>query len=545
MITMELLLRVPLFASLRRDELEELARVAADVQLDAGEWLAREGDSLKFFVVIEGQMVLIKDVLGLAVSKMDLAVGEWFGEVSALFGLPTQSALRAVTACRVVQFDRQTVQKLVQGASDCGATILRVMNERLAESEKHVLAMPSSRVRLVGNVERNDLLEIRTFLRLNRIPYEWDDKTFVHDEGLGEFGVPKVYVDGSCCSDLIPTVRDVANALGLGTLQRKDTYDLAVVGGGPAGLAAAVYGASEGLSVLLIERSAVGGQAGTSSRIENYLGFFNGISGDDLSERASKQAQRFGAEMIVTREVMALSRGAQCYRIALDGGQEVSCKSVILATGVEWRRLRAEGLERLLGRGVSYGAAPIEPGNLVGKEVFIVGGGNSAGQAAVFFAKYAKHVTVLVRGADVASSMSHYLIDQMGCRGNISVETGTEIIAVKGKSHLEGIVTRSVIGDTHREAGVLCVMIGANASTAWLPGNLERDERGYIKTGRDLSVPLEVLGDRSPFHLETNLPGLFCAGDVRSGSIKRVASAVGEGSMAVAFVHQFLALELH
>jgi thioredoxin reductase (NADPH) len=319
-----------------------------------------------------------------------------------------------------------------------------------------------------------------------------------------------------------------------------------VAGAGPAGLAAGVYGASEGLKVLVVEKSAAGGQAGTSSRIENYLGFPNGISGDELSERALKQAGRFGAEIAMTREIEhiePLEEGGYC--VELDGGQRVSACVVLLATGVEWRRLEAEGVDRLQGRGVLYGASRNEASNVVGKRVFIVGGGNSAGQAAVFFSNYAEEVTVLVRRAGLELTMSQYLIEQIAKKGNIHIEPYSEVVTAEGEEHLERLRTRKQVPgkeavEQTRDADALFVMIGADASTAWLPAGMERDAKGYICTGRDLKTwKLE----REPFPLETNLPGIFCAGDVRHDSIKRVSSGVGEGSMAIAFIHQYLALQ--
>jgi thioredoxin reductase (NADPH) len=352
---------------------------------------------------------------------------------------------------------------------------------------------------------------------------------------------PSVIIDRQFCVGQPPTVRKVAEALGFRTRPKSDGYDVVVVGAGPAGLAAAVYGSSEGLKVLLIERATVGGQAGTSSRIENYLGFPSGISGDDLSERAFKQASQFGTEIVLTRQVESVApiEGGWCAE--LDGGERVSTRAVILATGVDWRRLEAEGVDRLLGRGVLYGAGRTEAPTVVGKDVFIVGGGNSAGQAAVYFSSYASSVTVLVRGAGLKLTMSQYLIDQIQKKPNITIEPYTTVVSVGGENALETICTRSLNeAPRMRNADALFVMIGADATTDWLPEELRRDEKGYVCTGRDL--PLWRDRDRKPFPLETNLPGLFCVGDVRHSSIKRVSSSVGEGSMAVAFVHQYLAL---
>jgi thioredoxin reductase (NADPH) len=296
---------------------------------------------------------------------------------------------------------------------------------------------------------------------------------------------------------------------------------------------------------LIVERCACGGQAGTSSRIENYLGFPEGISGDDLTGRGFKQATRFGAEVALTRSVEKITPSSDGYVCEFDGGQSVSGRTVVLATGVDWRRLQAKGEDRLLGHGIFYGAARQEATNVVGKKVFIVGGGNSAGQAAIFLSSYAAEVKVLVRGAGLKLSMSQYLIDQIASKANIEVLPFTQVVSADGENHLQRIEVR--VQAPHEaekilsyEADALFVMIGADASTSWLPGDLERDPRGYICTGRDLTT---WKLDRHPFPLETSLPGMFAAGDVRHNSIKRVSSGVGEGSMAIAFIHQYLALQ--
>jgi thioredoxin reductase (NADPH) len=299
-----------------------------------------------------------------------------------------------------------------------------------------------------------------------------------------------------------------------------------------------VYVASEGLRVALIERNAVGGQAGSSSRIENYLGFPNGISGDELSARALRQANQFGAEIVMTRSVEKLEPVEGDYEVQLDGGIHVRTRTVVLATGVEWRRLEAEGIDRLQGKGVLYGASRTEAQTVIGKQVFIVGGGNSAGQAAMFFSSYAASVTLLVRGAGLERSMSQYLIAQLAQRRNIFVETHTNVVSVDGDTHLDSIVSIGNDGQLRtRAAGALFLMIGAKANNHWLPIELERDEHGFICTGRDIANWSQ---ERAPFLLETSMPGVFCAGDVRQNSIQRVSSGVGEGSMAIAFVHQYL-----
>jgi len=408
-----------------------------------------------------------------------------------------------------------------------------------------MLNLPSSRVQIIGSRFDDDCREIRTFLSMNRIPYEWVDRDrstqSPSSNPASDLGDLSVVVDGASCISYPPTVRKVAESLGLQTAPRHEDYDVVIIGGGPAGLAAAVYGASEGLSVLLVERKAPGGQAGASSRIENYLGFPNGISGDDLSQRAFRQAIKFGAEVVLTREVQEIipqSNGT--YTIGLDGGDAVDTKTVILATGVDWRRLEADGVDRFIGRGVLYGAARTEAPTVAGKRVFIIGGGNSAGQAALFFANYASSVTLLVRGQDLKRSMSQYLIDQIALVPRIQIETETQVVSADGTDCLKGIETRKAGGLViRRSADALFVMIGADAVTHWLPAQLQR-ENGYVRTGREVSDQPGWAADRAPFLLETNLPGFFCVGDIRYNSIKRVSSSVGEGSMAIAFVHQYL-----
>jgi thioredoxin reductase (NADPH) len=539
---------LPLFACLDETERQRFAERAADVRLEAGEWLIREGEVAYFFVLLEGRLQLLKDVLGRSKELVDYKAGDFFGEVPILLGAPAFVSIQAKSKARVARFDAQHLFELVETSAACSALILKTMTDRLMSVQKFAKDTPSSRVLLVGTRYDSDCSDIRVFLSANRIPYEWVDAEREPERMpacmAGEYTGPSVIVDRAYCVEA-PTVRSVAEALGIRTTPRYEEYDVVIAGAGPAGLAAGVYGASEGLKVLMVERSAAGGQAGTSSRIENYLGFPNGISGEDLSERALKQAARFGAEIVMTRTVEALeplSDGRYCVQV--DGGQHVSGRVVLLATGVEWRMLGAEGVDRLQGRGVLYGASRNEASNVVGKRVFLVGGGNSAGQAAVFFSNYAAEVTILVRRKGLELTMSQYLIEQIDAKKNVRVEPFTEVLSAEGDDHLERIVTRTRSGGQEsvqtRVADALFVMIGADASTAWLPKNLERDAGGYICTGRDLNTwSLE----REPFPLETNLPGVFCAGDVRHGSIKRVSSGVGEGSMGIAFIHQYLALQ--
>jgi thioredoxin reductase (NADPH) len=548
MITSDELNKIPIFACLEEPERQRFANKAADVHLKSGEWLIREGDIPYFYVLLEGDLALIKDVLGQPREFHRYQVGAFFGEVPILMGAPAFVSVQAKSWCRIARFDRQQLQELIRDSAACSAIILQTMNARLASVQEWMKEVPSSRVFIVGSQYDTDCRDIRSFLSMNRIPYEWVDREREPDRVPiclpKDSSGPAVIVDRAFCVGQPPTVRKVAEALGIRTTPTRENYDVVVIGGGPAGLAAAVYGASEGLCVLLIERNAAGGQAGTSSRIENYLGFPNGISGDELSERALRQAGRFGAEMVLTREVQNIEPMTGGYCVEMDSGDRVMTKTVILATGVDWRRLDAEGVDELLGRGVLYGAARTESPTVIGKDVFIVGGGNSAGQAAMFFSNYANSVKMLVRGAGLHLSMSQYLIDQLASKKNISIEPFTQVVSVGGEDHLETLCTSTKGSEPQmRKADALFVLIGADANTGWLPKNLQRDEKGYICTGRDVMDLPNWNGSRPPFMLETNLSGFFCAGDVRHDSIKRVSSGVGEGSMAIAFVHQYLALE--
>src|SRR6202045_4558628 len=424
-----------------------LSQQAADLHLEPDEYLIHEGEPASFFVVMDGITEVLKDVVGRRTEVSEHKPGDFFGELAILMATAAPGSVRAKTACHLARLDPQHLQELIRRSPECCAVILQTLNERVQVAQKYMLNLPSSRVQVVGSKFNDECREIRAFLSMNRIPYEWVDrdrsaKLALADPVCDVAGL-SVVVDGTFCISHPPTVRKVAEALGFQTAPNRQNYDVAIIGGGPAGLAAAVYGASEGLSVLLVERKAPGGQAGTSSRIENYLGFPNGISGDDLSQRAFRQAVKFGAEVVLTREVQEIipqPNGA--YTIGLDGGDRVDTKTVILATGVDWRRLEADGGDRFIGRGVLYGAARTETPTVTGKRVFIVGGGNSAGQAALFFSNYASSVTMLVRGEDLKRSMSQYLIDQIALARGIRVETGTQVISADGTDCLKAIETR-------------------------------------------------------------------------------------------------------
>ncbi|MFI5936348.1 FAD-dependent oxidoreductase [Actinoplanes sp. NPDC051494] len=406
-------------------------------------------------------------------------------------------------------------------------------------------------IRVVGHRWSEPSYQIRDFLARNLVPYKWfsadepEGLRLLEAAGVGPESIPLVVTaDGRAMQN--PTTLEVAEAAGLSTAPERDFYDLIIVGGGPAGLGAAVYGASEGLKTLLIERTAVGGQAGQSSRIENYLGFPDGISGSQLTDRARRQAGKFEAEVLNTREVTGLRTDGSARTLTFADGGAVSAHSIVLATGVAYRPLVADGIAGLTGSGVYYGSASTEGPSCAGSDVYIIGGANSAGQAALFFSRYARSVTLLVRGDSLEASMSYYLIQQLNQIENIHVRTRCEVVGAEGNGHLQAItICDSKNGSVASvECGYLFIFIGAEPRTDWLDGAVARDGKGFVYTGPDLlqngTRPAGWDRDRDPFYLECSVPGIFAAGDVRANSVKRVASAVGEGAMAVTLVHRYL-----
>lgn len=409
-----------------------------------------------------------------------------------------------------------------------------------------------SETKLVGHRWSAPSYQARDFLARNAVPYRWfsvdepEGRRLLDAAGATAEDIPLVVTpDGRSLRR--PNDAEIAEAVCLSTRPSAQFYDLIVVGAGPAGLGAAVYGASEGLRTVLVERQASGGQAGQSSRIENYLGFPDGVSGAQLTDRARRQARKFGAEALSARDVVGLQARGSSRVVRFGDGSEVVAHAVVLATGVAYRALEAPGVAELIGRGIYYGSAMTEAPACAGQDVYIVGGANSAGQAAVFFSRHAARVVLLVRGESLQRSMSHYLIEQLAAISTISVRTCTEVAAATGTDHLERLTLRHT-RDGHTETvatGHLFVFIGAAPFTGWLDGVVTRDSRGFVRTGPDLLVegrrPPGWPLDRDPYYLESSLPGVFVAGDVRSESVKRVASAVGEGAMAVTLVHRYLA----
>jgi thioredoxin reductase (NADPH) len=392
--------------------------------------------------------------------------------------------------------------------------------------------------------------ELKAFLAMNRVPYrslvvgqDSEAETLLSTSGSDLATLPLVVLeDGQTLSN--PDLATLADTIGLRSHASSPAYDVAIVGGGPAGLAAAVYGASEGLSTVLIESAAPGGQAGQSSLIENYLGFPKGISGSDLARRAFTQASRFGAEILVPATVLSLERNDPFRIIHLADETQITAKALVISTGVSYRKLEAEGLDDLIGTGVYYGTSRIEAENHRGQPMYVVGGGNSAGQAAMFLTRFTDSVTIIIRSGDLSATMSQYLIDNIDAAPEVSVRPLSRVVSAKGVDHLESLVLANVeTGESETvPAAALFIFIGQMAHTAWLGDVVQKDAQGFILTGTDLAAPVKGWNvDRDPLPLESSVPGVFVAGDVRHGSIRRVAGATGEGSTAIRFVHQHLA----
>ncbi|MFF0271669.1 FAD-dependent oxidoreductase [Kribbella sp. NPDC004536] len=419
----------------------------------------------------------------------------------------------------------------------------------LLEDWQHANPEHSSDVRVVGNRWSDRAHEIKTFLARNHVPYRWYDverdaegQRLQELAGASDADLPLVLVpDGDTLRS--PTALDLASALGLRTRAEQPLYDVCIVGGGPAGLAAGVYAASEGLTTVIVEREAPGGQAGLSAAIENYLGFPRGLTGSDLAQRAVAQASRFGAEMVLARSVVGLESRGPVHAVLLEGSGEIEARALIVATGVSYRSLDVEGLADLTGRGVYYGATASEASQVQDDEVYIVGAANSAGQAALNLARYAKRVVLLVRGERLENSMSRYLVDKITKAANIEVRCRTEVVGCRGEGHLEALTLADRTSGRVEEvqASWLFIFVGAIPRTEWLGDSVVRDALGFVVTGPDPVVQQRWPLPRPPYALETSVPGVFAAGDVRLDSMKRVASAVGEGAMSIYLVHRYLA----
>jgi thioredoxin reductase (NADPH) len=550
-VTADDIRRVDIFAALEAPACEALSRVAADLSLATGEYAAHEGEDRALFALLDGRIEAVKVVDGIDRVVGERHPGDIFGEVPITLGTLFPVGFRAAVPSRVMRIEPHDYHAVAAIASDVAKEVGRLASFRMTGPrglQGIAAEPPPPRALVLGHQWDPSCTELRRFLHRNQISFKWLKPD---DPGLTEWGGPIPVGDDLPAIRVIggktvvkPSLRRIAELLGLETEPATAEYDTVIVGAGPAGLAAAVYGASEGLTTIVVEREAPGGQAGTSSRIENYLGFPAGVSGDELASRALQQARRLGAEILVTRSITRID--AANHQVHLDGGDVLRAKTIILASGVSWRHLSVEGFDRLVGKGVFYGAARSEAANAHGLDVHIVGAGNSAGQAAMFFANHARSVAIVCRGATLSkaegSGMSRYLIDQLESRPNVHVLFRTQVVGAHGATSLEAIdVRHSDTGETTRlECGGLFLFIGADAETGWLPPEIALDQRGYVLTGPDVGAECEWHLDRDRYLLETSVPGIFACGDVRSGPVKRVASAVGEGSLAIAFVHQYL-----
>jgi thioredoxin reductase (NADPH) len=512
--------------------------------LDALEKLTLRGDQVALLLVDQRMPVMT----GVEFLERALKIYPKAKRVLLTAYADTDAAIRAINAVRIDYY-------LIKPWDPPEQNLYPFLTD-LLEDWKGANRPPFDGIRVVGHRWSPQSHALREFLGRNLIPYQWIDLdassegAALVDRAAQAAGgerpkLPLVlFADGVQLGDPDPTA--VAEKVGLKTRAEKPFYDLAVVGAGPAGLAAAVYGASEGLKTIIVEREAPGGQAGTSSRIENYLGFPAGLSGADLTRRGVAQARKFGAEILNPQEVRKVRIEGQYRVLTLGDGSEISARVVVVATGVSYRMLDIPGAEALTGAGMYYGASTAEAINCRDEDVYFVGGGNSAGQAAMFFAQFARQVTILVRGSGLGATMSQYLVDQIAATPNIRVEPRTQVVSVTGNDHLECITVECADQQRQiRQTNSLFVFIGAAPRTDFLGDTVMRDKNGFIMTGPDLIVdgkrPPGWPLDRDPFLLEASVPGIFCAGDVRHQSIKRVASAVGEGSIAVQFTHQYLA----
>jgi thioredoxin reductase (NADPH) len=549
MVTAKEIRVVTVFECLDDVACERLARVAADLNLVAGEFAAEEGAEPALFAVLDGRIEATRSVDGIDRVLGERLPGDVFGEVPISLGTFFPVGFRAAEQTRVMRIEPKDYHAVAAVAPEVAREIGKLAGHRMSGSrglQGLAAAPPPPRATVLGQRWDAQSSELRRFLDRNQITFTWitpDADDAAHEWGAalppdGDLPVIR-FADGKTV--VRPRLRRVAELLGLGTEPETVDYDTVIVGAGPAGLAAAVYGASEGLRTIVVEREAPGGQAGTSSRIENYLGFPDGVSGDHLASRALQQARRLGAEILVTRAITRVD--AHSRQVHLDGGDVLRGRTIILACGVSWRQLAIEGFDRLVGKGISYGAARSEAPNVHGLDVHIVGAGNSAGQAAMFFSTHARTVTILCRGDGLEKSMSRYLIDQLATRPNISVMTRTQIVAARGEASLEALDVRNgESGEEMRlESGGLFIFIGADAETGWLPPEIAVDPKGgFVLTGADAAASGRWEHERDPYLLETSVPGIFACGDVRFSPVKRVAAAVGEGSMAIAFVHQYL-----
>jgi thioredoxin reductase (NADPH) len=538
-----------IFPTLSSTQMQRLVSHGRARSVRAGEVLVNPGDrDVPLFVVVSGNLEAVRPSFGQETLIRIFGPGQFTGEINMLSGRRAIALLRMRQDGEIVEIPRDNVLALVQADEELSEILMRAFILRRVE----LFTQGIGDVTLVGSSYSADTLRIKEFLTRNHHPY-----TYINLEAdpavenvLEHFHVSMAETPVVICRGETvlrnPANREIANCLGFNAeIDETRVRDLVIIGAGPAGLAAAVYGASEGFDVLLVETYSPGGQAGSSSRIENYLGFPTGISGNELAARAFTQAEKFGVQMLLAK-VSGLKCDGKRYEIGLDDGTSIASKSIVIATGADYRKLPIQDLSRFEGVGVYYGATFIEAQLCGGEEVIVVGGGNSAGQAAVFLAQNTKHLYLLVRGSGLADSMSRYLIRRIEQTANITLLSNTELVGLEGSKHLEQVKWRNnqTGGEESRSIAHVFVMTGAEPNTSWLNRCIVLDGKGFIKTGPEISQEELIEANwsltRRPFLLESSLPGVFAAGDVRSGNVKRVASAVGEGSIVISFVHQVL-----
>jgi thioredoxin reductase (NADPH) len=538
-----------IFPKLTPAQIDRIAAHGRTRSVQPGEVLIEQGDtSVPFFVVITGEVEIVRPFGAYETLVTVHGPGEFTGEVNMLSGRRSLVRARATKPGDIIELDHQQMLGLVQTDTELSDILMKAFILRRVE----LITAGVGDIVLIGSTHSSGTLRIKEFLMRNGHPYSYIDLERDPDvqNMLDSFQISASEIPVLICRGQLvlrnPGNQQIADCLGFNeSIDQTQVRDLVVIGAGPSGLAAAVYGASEGLDVMVLETGSPGGQAGSSSRIENYLGFPTGISGQELAARAYLQAQKFGAH-ILTAKATRLICDRKPYIIELENGNRISTRTVMIATGAQYRKLPLENLSRFEGAGVYYGATFVEAMLCGGEEVVVVGGGNSAGQAAAFLAQTTKHVHMLVRSAGLAASMSRYLIRRIENSSTITLRPQTEIVVVEGGDHLDSVYWRnSQTGQTEKhEISHLFIMTGADPNTLWLDGCIVLDDKGFIKTGPDLSSEnLSATGwplTRQPYLLETSLPGVFAIGDVRDGSIKRVASAVGEGSIAISFVHKVL-----
>lgn len=539
-----------MFPVLTEEQIARISRYGKAHPIQKGEILLNLGDQvLRLFIVKQGEIQVLQ-MLGNTEKLFAVCRAKQFtGELSLILGRHAFVKLRVSESGEVIEVSRENLLKLIQTDAELSEIFMRAYILRRVS----IIAQQVSDVVFVGSRHSSGTLRIKEFLTRNGHPYCYVDVE--NDQAVRELlehfridvsSIPVVICQGETVL-YNPSNQQLANCLGFNeTIDAGRIYDVVVIGAGPSGLSAAVYSASEGLDVLILEENAPGGQAGSSSKIENYLGFPNGITGQELGERALTQAQKFGAQIMITEKAKKLSCERKPYLIQTDNNQKIQTKTIVIATGAQYRKLSLNNLSKFEGVGIYYGATFVEAQLCEGTEIIVVGGGNSAGQAAVFLSNYVEHVHILIRSNELAQNMSNYLIRRIEESKKITVHLNTEIVELEGNDRLEKVRWRNNLSEeieTHH-IGHVFVMTGASPNTVWLKDCIALDKKGFIKTGPGLSRedltrsqwPL----DRSPYFLETSLPGVFAAGDVRAENIKRVASAVGEGSSTVFFVHQVL-----